>query len=247
MALEAVQEAGQIIMHYYADEVRATLKPDLSPVTVADTEAEQAIIKTIEKYFPDHGFIGEESGEKREDAEYRWVIDPIDGTKNFLKKIPLLGTLLALMKGEQLILGVSHVPALNEILHAERGQGAFLNQQPVKCSQVANLKDSSISFGGLNYFDKMGKLDQLNTIIKSTGHQRAFGDLWQYHLLAQGKIDVVVEAQVKFWDIAAPSVIVEEAGGKVTDISGNPITPKTTTIIATNGKLHDSVVEIFNS
>jgi len=245
VALEAVTEAERIIMHYYADEVRATLKADLSPVTIADTEAEQSIIKTVEKYFPGHGFIGEEFGNKREAAEYHWVIDPIDGTKNFLRKIPLFGTLLALMRGKDLIMGVSHMPALKETVYAERGQGAYSNAQPIKVSSVAKLEEASVSFGGIKYFHKTGRFSQVAALVEATARQRAFGDLWQYHLLAQGKIDVVVEARLKFWDIAAPSVIVEEAGGMFTDINGQPINEDTTAIIATNGKLHDSVVNLF--
>ena len=245
VALQAAKEAEKVIMKYYSDEIHSKLKEDNSPVTLADIESEKVIIKIIKENFPDHGFISEETGNENESSEFKWVIDPIDGTKNYLRKIPLFATQIALIKNDEIILGVSNAPALNELMYAEKGKGAFLNSKKVVVSSIASLSESYICFGGLKYFEKHNYIDSLLSLVKSTLGHRGIGDFWCYHLLAQGKIDIMIESETKIWDIAALKVIVEESGGKVTDILGREITVDSTSIIATNKLIHNKVHEFF--
>ncbi|MFZ2188789.1 MAG: inositol monophosphatase family protein [Candidatus Moraniibacteriota bacterium] len=245
VALEAAKKAERVIMKYYSDDLKWQKKADQSPVTLADTEAEKIIIETIKNSFPDHSFLGEESGNDNTTSKYQWIIDPIDGTKNYTRKIPLFATQIALLEDGEIILGISNAPAMHEMLFAEKGKGAFFQTEKIHVSNIQNLRDSYCCFGGIKYFKKHDYLGSLLELSKSTSGHRGIGDFWCYHLLAQGKIDIMIEAETKIWDFAALKIIVEESGGKVTDIQGNKITNDTTSIIATNKDLHDSILEIF--
>jgi len=249
VAIQAVREAEKTIMAYYSDETSKKIstqqKADRSPVTEADIKAEKTIRDVIGTNFPDHGFVGEELGTVNLDSEFKWVIDPIDGTKNYARKIPWFATLLALMHNRELILGVSNAPAIRELMYAEKGRGAFLNGKQVYVSKVDNLAGAYLCFGGLKYFARYGYLPALLSLADSTHSSRGIGDFLCYHLLAQGKIDAMVEPETKFWDIAAFKVIVEEAGGKVTDIHGGKVTENISSAIATNQHIHDAVQKFF--
>lgn len=247
-ALKAAKKAEAIILHYHKNLPKTEVKPDKTPVTKADKEAEQVIRQIIAGEFPDHGFIGEEYGkEQSKSSDFTWIIDPIDGTKNFVRGLPLFGSEIGLMKNKQMILGVSNTPAMGEILFAEKGQGAFRNNnEPIQVSGVGKLEDAYLSFGGLEYFSRVNKTQELIKLIQSTQGHRGFGDAWSYHLLATGKIDIMMEASTKIWDIAALALIVEEAGGTVTNLQGKDYVADKTTILATNGKLHQSVLDMFN-
>lgn len=245
VAIKAAKRAEEIITRYYSDDLTWQKKSNLSLVTTADTEAEKIIIATIKNSFPDHAFLGEEFGNDNTASRYQWIIDPIDGTKNYTRKIPLFATQIALLEDGEIILGVSNAPALNEMVFAEKGKGAFFQDKNINVSKIQNLSDSYFCFGGIKSFKKHGHLDSLLKLAESTSGHRGIGDFWCYHLLAQGKIDIMIEAETKIWDFAALKIIVEEAGGKVTDIKGGQVTKNTTSIIATNKNLHDSVVKIF--
>ena len=248
VALEAAKNAEEIITSYYTgDAMKVELKADKTPVTLADTGAEKVIRETIKQAFPDHGFIGEEYGIEEGESPYLWIIDPIDATKNYIRKIPIFGTQIALMKGEELILGVSNAPLLNELLYAEAGSGAFLNGEPITVSSVTHPKDAMVCHGGLKWFIEKGTFPGIYNLINDTARTRGFGDFYMYHLVASARADAVVEAAISIWDIAAISVIVREAGGKVTDIRGQDITKDTESMVATNGILHDTVLNYFNS
>lgn len=249
VALEAVEAAEHIILHYMAHTAKSSIKADLSPVTVADQEAEEAIKTIIKRHFPDHTFYGEE-GEKvdlQNHKGYTWIIDPIDGTKSFMRHIPLFATQLALLKDGELVLGVSNAPALKELLYAEKGQGCYLNGERVQVSNTQELGSAYASFGGLKHFANSNMLEGLITLSQTAQWPRGIGDFWSYHLLAQGKLDVMLEAKTKLWDIAALKVIVEEAGGRFTQLDGNPITATSSTALATNGNLHKEVLSLFNN
>ena len=246
VALEAAKNAEEIITAYYtSDAMKVELKADKTPVTLADTGAEKVIRETIKQAFPDHGFIGEEYGIEEGESPYLWIIDPIDATKNYIRKIPIFGTQIALMKGEELILGVSNAPLLNELLYAEAGSGAFLNGEPITVSSVTHPKDAMVCHGGLKWFVEKGTFPGIYNLITDAARTRGFGDFYMYHLVASGRVDAVVEAAISIWDIAAISVIVREAGGKVTDIRGQDITKDTESMVATNGILHDTVLDYF--
>jgi len=245
VALQAVKEAENIIKKYFSKEIRATLKADQTPVTIADQESEQIIRKYIRDAFPEHQILGEEGGKSSSGSPFLWVVDPIDGTKNYMRKVPLFASQLALMKDGEVIVGVSNAPVLGELMFAEKGKGAYLNDEKVTVSHIDKVDDSYLSFGGIGIFQKHGLLNQLLKLESGTHAHRGIGDFWSYHLLAQGKIDIMVEAETKLWDIAAVSLIVEEAGGTVTDLAGSPVNESTNSIIATNGYLHKDVASYF--
>ncbi len=246
VALEAAKNAQEIVTTYYHKRtINVELKEDQTPVTRADTEAERIIRETIKQAFPNHGFLGEEYGKEVGTSPHMWIIDPIDGTKNYIRKIPLFGTQIALMKDDRLILGVSNAPLLDELFYAEVGGGAFLNGEPVTVSDVADLSDAMICHGGLKWFTPKGILPNMCNLINDSSRSRGFGDFYMYHLLASARADVVVESTISIWDIAALSIIVQEAGGQVSDIQGGPITKSTVSMIATNGHLHQAVQNYF--
>jgi histidinol-phosphatase len=246
-ALAAVKTAEEIILKYFNSGVQTELKDDLSPVTVADRQAEEAIKQVISSTFPGNSFYGEE-GEKTDLSNHRgftWIIDPIDGTKSYIRGTPLFATELALMHDGELVLGVSNAPMLTELMYAERGKGCYLNGKRVKVSEVDKVEDSYLSFGNLNYFAKHGNAAALLKLAQDVRWSRGIGDLWSYHLLAQGKLDIVIEAQTKLWDIAALTVIVEEAGGRFTQLDGNLVGAKAKSALASNGWIHDEVLGYF--
>lgn len=242
-ALKAAQAAQLVIEKYYLGQFEIELKADQSPVTVADVETEKTIKQIILGTFPDHGFFGEETGKVNADAEFNWLIDPIDGTKSFVRQYPFFSTQIALMQGDELILGVSNAPAFGEMAWAEKGQGAFLNDQPVHVSDIESLSESTLSLGNIGTIAGSEQWSGLGGLIPQVNRIRGYGDFYHYHLLASGKIDLVLESDVNILDIAALSVIVSEAGGVFTDLSGNPLDLDTTTALAANSKaMHDMVL-----
>ena len=245
VALEAAKNAEEVITAYYTDDMKVEMKEDETPVTLADRGAEKVIRETIKRAFPDHGFLGEEYGIEAGESPYLWIIDPIDATKNYIRKIPIFGTQIALMKGDDLILGVSNAPLLNELLYAEAGEGAFLNGKPIQVSDVAQPEEAMVCHGGLKWFVEKGTFSGVYNIINDVARTRGFGDFYMYHLAASGRADAVVEAAISVWDIAAITVIMREAGGQVTDIQGQSITKDTASLVATNGILHNTILDYF--
>lgn len=246
IAIEAAKKAGELVMPYYLHGVASELKADQTPVTIADREAERIIIETIQKEFPDHRFLGEESGERVGSSELIWIIDPIDGTKNFIRRIPLFGIQIGLMQGSSLIAGVSNMPAIGELLSADR-DGAYLVGERVAVSKISDLNQATISFAGLSRLFKSPAKDQVLELIDKTARVRAFGDCHAYHLVAAGRAEAVIEPAIKIWDIAALTAIIECAGGKCTDFDGGPIGLNTTMIVASNGLIHDQILEYLRT
>lgn len=246
-ALEAARAAQEIILHYYQGNFAVELKADQSPVTIADVEAEKAIKKIILERFPEHGFFGEETGKTNPDAEYTWLIDPIDGTKSFVRRYPMFSTQIALMQGSELILGVSNAPAFGELAYAERGRGAYLNDQPIKVSGYTELNQSALSLGNIASLAASASWAELGTIIPQVQRIRGYGDFLHYHLLASGKVDMIVESDVNVLDVAALSVIVTEAGGVFTDLVGKPLNLDSTTVLAAaSQELHQQLLQRLN-
>lgn len=243
-AMAAIREAERITLHYYYHPPKVSLKADHTPVTIADRRTEKAIVAQLKKRFPDHQFLGEEYGQTGE-SDFLWIIDPIDGTKNFIGGIPLWGTLLALMYRGEVILGVSSVPLMKERLWAERGTGAFLNGKRVHVSAVSRLKEAMISAGSFPGFTAIGHEDNIIRLLKATKRQRSFGDLWPYHLLASGRLEIVTEAKIKIVDVAPFACIIAEAGGQVSDLAGDPVKIDIRSILATNRLLHNRVASYF--
>jgi histidinol-phosphatase len=241
-ALDAARAAAEVVRRYYQQNVAITIKADKSPVTQADVETEQVIRKLISQRFPEHGFYGEETGSQGLDAEYLWLVDPIDGTKAFVREYPMFSTQIALMHRGRLIVGVSSAPIYGELAYAELGVGAWLNDQPIKVSEIDSIENCAISAGNLKTLAMSDKWSNYGKLIARASRIRGYGDFLHYHLLAAGKLDVVIESDVNILDIAALSVIVAAAGGRFTQLDGGPVNLNTTTVLASNGKLHDVVL-----
>ncbi len=240
-ARRAAQAAAGIILRYYHGDLDVTIKGDSSPVTRADIEAEQAIREILLEAFPDYGFYGEETGRHRDDADNLWLVDPLDGTKSFVRGYPFVSTQIALMRKGVVHLGVSSAPMFEEIAWAERGTGAWLGGERLQVSDVATVGDCTLSAGNIGTLARSDAWGRYGRLVSEVNRIRGYGDFYHYHLLAAGRIDVVVESDVNILDIAALSVIVEEAGGRFTALDGGPVGLETTTVLATNGVLHDTV------
>jgi histidinol-phosphatase len=242
-ALEAARAAADVIKRYYQRNLDVTIKADKSPVTQADVETEQVIRSILSKQFPQHGFYGEETGQSALDAEYLWLVDPIDGTKAFVREYPMFSTQIALMHKGRLIVGVSSAPVYGEIAYGELGKGAWLNEKPIKVSDIDSVESCAISAGNLKTLAKSDRWSKYGQLVARASRIRGYGDFLHYHLLAAGKIDVVIESDVNILDVAALAVIVEAAGGKFTDLEGRALNLETTSVLATNAKLHSVVSE----
>jgi histidinol-phosphatase len=241
-ALDAAEQAAVIARSLYQRNIEVRIKADKSPVTEADVRCELAIRAILEARFPAYGFYGEETGSHDEDAESLWLVDPIDGTKAFVREYPMFSTQIALMRRGEIVLGVSSAPVYGEIAYAERGCGAYLNGKPVAVSQVSTLESAALSSGNMKSLATGRQWKRYGELIAQVGRIRGYGDFLHYHLLASGKIDAVIETDVNILDIAACVAIVTEAGGRFTDLDGAPITLQSNSVLATNGAMHAPVL-----
>jgi histidinol-phosphatase len=230
---------------FRALDLKVETKPDMTPVTDADKAVEEAMRSTLHRARRRDAVLGEEMG--RSGAGSRcWVIDPIDGTKNFVRGVPVWATLIALMDGDDVVAGVVSAPALNRRWWAARGAGAFTGRSmssasPCRVSQVSDLADASLSYSSLNGWDGQGRLGRFLSLADTVWRTRAYGDFWSHALVADGAVDVACEPEVSLWDLAPLSLIVEEAGGRFTSLDGRP-GPAGGSAVATNGLLHDEVL-----
>jgi histidinol-phosphatase len=241
-ALDAAHAAAEVIRGFYQRNVKIEVKADKTPVTEADVRSEEAIRDLLMKRFPSYGFYGEETGKSDMNAESVWLVDPIDGTKSFVRECPFFSTQIALLRGGRFVLGVSMAPAYNELAWAQRGGGAFLNGKQVHVSKVPALDAAIVSTGNLKTLAASPAWVRFGSLIGGINRIRGYGDFVHYHLLARGALDVVLESDVNILDIAALTVIIEEAGGTFTDLTGGPIGLATTHVLATNGLLHEAVL-----
>jgi histidinol-phosphatase len=238
VALEAASRAADISRSYYAGNFTVTTKEDMTPVTQADVECEQAIRAIILGAFPEHGFYGEETGRTQDDAEYLWLVDPIDGTKGFVRQYPFFSTQIALMHQGEIILGVSSGTMMDELAWAEKGRGAWLNGKPLGISNIDDPDRAAVSVGNLKSLAGSDGWASLGGIVERADRIRGYGDFYHYHLLAAGKIEAVIESDVNILDIAALSIIVTEAGGVFTTLNGEQPTLAIRSVLAANPSLH---------
>ena len=238
IALEAARAAAEISREYFHGNFSITTKNDLTPVTQADVECEQEIRRIILDAFPDHGFFGEETGKIRESAESLWLVDPIDGTKAFVRQYPFFSTQIALLRNGEIILGVSSGTMQHEVAWAERGLGAWLNGESISVSDIVEPERAAVSTGNLKSLAASAGWPRLGEIVAKADRIRGYGDYIHYHLLASGKIDAVIESDVNILDVAALSVIVQEAGGIFTDLNGHAPDLSTRSVLAANPALH---------
>lgn len=244
-ALAAARAASEVIRGYYQKNPGVRLKADASPVTEADLRSEEVIRATLGERFPGYGFYGEETGQHAMGAENIWLVDPIDGTKAFVREMPFFSTQIALMRAGKLILGVSSAPVYGELAWAEEGGGAHLNDRPVRVSRVAALREAALSTGNLRSLARSARWQRFGQLVGAAGYLRGYGDFVHYHLLARGALEVVLESDVNILDIAALTVIVREAGGTFTDLEGRAVDLGTTSVLATNGAVHAEVLEVL--
>ncbi len=248
VAKQAAIKAEVVIKQYYQNnQLNTEVKDDQTPVTIADKKSEQIIRAEISQYFPKHDIFGEEFGrsDNKNGSEFLWLIDPIDGTKSFVRQYPMFSTQIALMYCGELVMGVSNAPLFGEMAWATVGGGAFLNKRKIKMSEEFLSHSSCISTGNIqsligNNWQRFGQL------LTKFSKIRGYGDFYHYHLLASGKIDLVVESDVNILDIAALTVITKEAGGIMTDLQGKPIDLSTNSILAGTELTHKLGLKTLN-
>lgn len=228
-ALDLIEEAGTRAVKYFESGVDVDSKEDGSPVTRADKDIEHMIREAIETRYPDDGILGEEEIEKKAflqnqkdsgEKTRRWIVDPIDGTYNFARGIPIFSTLMALEEDDEIVAGVVYNPVLKDMYWAEKGKGAFKNGERIHVSEIDKLSEALFNFGGADRIMKEGLWDGFCQLIKSTCRQRGFGDYLGFSFVFEGKAEAMLETGVKPWDLAPMKIIVEEAGGTFVDLLG---------------------------
>ena len=244
-ALEAARAASVPILARYHGDFDIEIKADQTPVTIADREAETVIREVLQDAFPDHGIYGEEFGTDQPEAEYLWLVDPIDGTKGFVRGTRMFSTQLALRRDGVILLGVSNAPAMDELAWAARGEGAWLNGERLHVSDTETIEATHLSVGNLVTLARSTRWQALGQLVTRVNRLRGYGDFYHYHRLAAGQLDAVLESDVNILDIAALSVIVEEAGGVFTDLEGEAPNLATTSVLAAPPALHGKLLSIM--
>ena len=239
------------LQRFRAQDLIVQTKPDLTPVTDADTAVEQAIRERLARARPRDAVLGEEFGASGDggEAQRRWVIDPIDGTKNFVRGVPVWATLIALMEADQVVVGVVSAPALHRRWWATRGGGAWSGRSLTSAtachvSKVAGLADASLSYSSLSGWKAQARLAGFLQLSERCWRTRAYGDFWSHMLVAEGAVDIAAEPEVSLWDLAALDVIVTEAGGRMSALDGRN-GPAGGSAVTTNGLLHDEVLALL--
>jgi len=248
LALELADIADAItVEHFRAVDLVVETKPDLTPVSEADQAVERALREHLATHAPGHGVLGEEYGDDVGEGDFRWVIDPIDGTKSYVRGIPVWATLIALEHRGVPVVGVTSAPALGSRWWAGRGLGAFRNGTPIRVSRVRDVGDAQISFAWdtKERFDTDGVGDRMLELAHRCWRMRGLGDFWQHVLVAEGAVDISIDPIVSYWDAAALFPIIDEAGGQWSTLAGDrPALPES--LVCTNGLLHDAVIGMLD-
>ena len=245
-ALGWCDEADLVALQHFRRDVAVERKPDRTFVTIADRSIEQLVRARVAEDFPGHGVVGEEFGTELGDGTTRWYVDPIDGTHNYIRGVPIFATLLAVERDGELQAAVISAPALRERWFAWRGGGAWasggVRTEPtqIRVSRIASIADAHVLYTDPVTIRESGSAPGFEDLLRSAWRGRGFGDFWSYTLLAEGAAEVMAEVDLKPWDAAAPTLLVEEAGGRVTDFHGRRRIDSRTTL-ATNGHLHEDV------
>ena len=237
----AARAGGAVALGHFRRGVEVQIKADRSPVSIADREGEQAIAGILDRACPGYGYLGEELGE-RGPVTRRFIVDPIDGTRNFVRRIGYWAVLVALEEDGVVTAGVIHEPVSGDMYRARRGQGAWLNDAPIRVSGIDDLAGATLTHGTLRIIRRRGRWDAFVRLVDATRSQRGFGDYMGYAWLAAGRVEIALGLNLKVWDLAAPKIVVEEAGGRLTDLDGyDSLTSGHA--LATNGRLHPAVLE----
>lgn len=237
-------ESQKIILKYFRTSFSIETKEDYSPVTIADKKSEEVMRELIMKEFPEHGIIGEEFGNINPEAEYKWVLDPIDGTKSFICGTPLFGTLIALVKNNQPVLGAINLPVLKEFLIGDNNN-AYLNDVKVNVRYCDNISSAVLLITDYLNFERYRNLKALNNLIRKVKLFRCWGDCYGYYLVATGYADIMIDPIMSLWDLMALVPVIKGAGGKITDYYGKDAI-KGNSIVATGGIIHEDVIKILN-
>jgi histidinol-phosphatase len=250
LALELADAADAIsLQHFQSATLAVRTKIDMSPVSEADEAVERVLRERLGADRPDDGIVGEEFGSSGSGSgARRWILDPIDATANYVRGIPVYGTLIALvendMENDRPIVGVISAPALSRRWWASRGDGAFCNGRAMRVSRIGDVEGAHIAYASVEDWDKYGRTEAFLALMRRCTRARGFGDFWMHMLVAEGAIEIAVEPEVAPWDVAAVQIIVEEAGGRFTDLRGNARFDGGNAL-STNGLLHDAVLESF--
>ncbi len=245
VARRAARNASEIAMKYFRRPLDIERKEDASPVTVADRECEMEIRRVIGAAFPDHAVFGEEYGQS---GEHRclWLIDPIDGTRSFIRGLEFWSVQIALMVDGELVLGVSAAPPFEETAWAVVGRGAWLDGAALNCADTDTLEQMDVSLGNVRTLARSAAWQKVGKLVETAARTRGYGDFYPYHRLAAGGLDAVIESDINILDIAALTVIVRESGGRVTELGGAGIGLESTTILAATPALHGRLVSFLN-
>lgn len=238
-AVALATEAGRMTLRHFRTDIAVERKHDRSPVTIADRETERFLRDAVERRFPDDGIVGEEFGISRPDARRQWFFDPIDGTRSFVRGVPLFGTMIGLVEAGEPLLGVVHLPALDEIVYAARGEGCHWNGAPARVSAVSDIGDALVLVTDAEHM-AAGRAAAWDRIRSRTEMCRTWGDCYGYAMVATGRAEAMIDPVLNVWDAAALFPIIEEAGGVVTDLEGLR-RHDGGHLIATNSKLADAV------
>ena len=245
-AVDAAWQAGKITLEYFQTDTAVERKADASPVTLADRRAEEKLRQCIQHAFPDHGILGEEFGEVVGPAPYRWVLDPLDGTRSFIQGVPMYGVMIGLEYHGQPVLGVVHLPALVETVYAAKGDGCYWNGRRAHVSTVSQLGEAVVLATSVRSLYEEGRGPVFEALQGQTRLQRTWGDCYGHILVATGRAEVMLDPILQIWDCAALRPILEEAGGTFTDWHGTP-THTGGNGLSTNGQLFKAVMEVIRS
>ena len=245
-AVDAAWQAGKITLEYFQTHLTVDYKADDSPVTIADRRAEERLRQLITTYFPDHAILGEELGEVGGAAPFRWIVDPIDGTKAFVHGVPLYAVLIGLEIEGKPALGVAYFPALGEMVWAARGMGCYWNSRRAQVSSVNSLGDALLLTTDTENFAPHGKYAAYRRLVRATAEHRTWGDAYGHVLVATGRAEVMLDPVMNPWDCGPFLPILEEAGGSFTDWTGKA-TIHGGDAISTNGLLFDDVMALLQA
>lgn len=245
VGVDAAQKAGQFALGYFDQGIAVEWKADDSPVTMADRGAEQLLRETLLAKFPSDGFLGEEFGDTPGASGFRWIIDPIDGTRSFVRGVPIWATLVGLEYKGELIAGVTYIPAWKQTFRALRGDGAYRDERRIRVSDVKTMDKAHVYYSSVSWFKRAGRDRQFLELVDVTERQRGFGDFYGFVMIAQGSGEIMIEHGVHAWDLGGLAPIVEEAGGKMTAWDGKFDINKPD-VLATNGHLHNEALAIIN-
>lgn len=245
-SLKTVKKSENITLKYFRKNIKHKIKKNKTPVTIADIECENFLIEKINSKYPWHSLLTEETGVIDNGSEFKWIIDPLDGTKNYMRNFPFWGTLLALELEGEVILGVISMPAIGETIYAVKGGGCYYNGKRAKVSKVNKLKDSYCTFGSLELILTQYYKNNFMNVVSGSLYSRGFGDCHGHSFVINGRAELMIDPHVAPYDVAATKICVEEAGGMFTDLNGNNNIYSGSALIS-NGKVHDEVLKMLNN